>query len=345
MASPGTDRQGSARADAAATPMSPTSPVPRLSRKAASQLYSGGPPLSHREAAASTRDRPSQRAGNAEVTIFSQLLTDRHSTAAEKMKAATELGNLALDENKEVIADTKGALAALVTLARDGTTAQARERAAGALRNLAVESWKNKEAIGEAGGIPPLVALASSATSSETTVDFAVGALASLALDADNKKLIAEAGGIATLVAHVENGATPAIQTLSAIALGKCATLETGTPPFPIVSSAPSPIAGGTRRDRWHGTQHDTQHSTQHGTWHGARQGTLPRARCCAPAGITWTATPRLPAGPHRDEPLSPGNAARRPCTPPPVRSPSHAAVLRMCLRVRVRGCVLGCAA
>ena len=65
--------------------------VPKLSRDAASSLYSGGTPLSHREEAAATRERPSQRAGNTEVAAFSQLLTNRHATAADKMKAATEV--------------------------------------------------------------------------------------------------------------------------------------------------------------------------------------------------------------------------------------------------------------
>ena len=123
-------------------------------------------------------------------------------------------------DNKEVIAGADGGLAAMVKLCDKGPTAQAKERAAGALRNLAVASWAAKDAIGKAGGIPPLVALAGSGTS-EAQIDFAVGALASLALDADNKRLIADAGGIQALVAHVANGRTAAIQTLAAVALGK----------------------------------------------------------------------------------------------------------------------------
>jgi hypothetical protein len=83
-----------------------------------------------------------------------------------------------------------------------------------------VASWANKDAIGKAGGVPPLVALAAEGTT-ETQIDFAVGALASLALDADNKCLIADAGAIAHLIGHVANGRTASIQTLAAVALGK----------------------------------------------------------------------------------------------------------------------------
>ena len=116
----------------------------KLSKKAASQMYFGGPPLSSREEAAAERDRPSERKRNTEVAIFSGMLTDRHSSASEKIKAATELGNLALEEsNKEAIGEADGGLAALVKLVDKGPTAQAKERAAGALRNLAVASWSN----------------------------------------------------------------------------------------------------------------------------------------------------------------------------------------------------------
>ena len=112
-------------------------------------------------------------------------------------------------------------------LAKSKHSEQAKERAAGALRNLAVESWKNKELIASAGGIPPLVDIATNATT-EAQMDFAVGALASLALDSDNKKLIAEAGGIPPLVAQVRNGHTAAIQALACVALGNLTSNEVG---------------------------------------------------------------------------------------------------------------------
>ena len=167
----------------------PAAPT-RLSKKSKSKMYHGGPALSHREQAAMDREAPSQRAGNTEVMVFSGMLTDRHASVTDKIKAATELGNLALDDdNKEAIAGVDGSLATLVKLCDKGPTAQAKERAAGALRNLAVASWANKDAIGKAGGIPPLVALVATGTT-ETVIDFAVGALASLALDADNKKRV-----------------------------------------------------------------------------------------------------------------------------------------------------------
>ena len=203
----------------------------KLGKKAASQMYHGGAPLSHREQAAAEREQRSKRGGNTEVHVFSQLLTDRHSSASEKIKAATELGNLALeDDNKEAIGDAENSLAALVKLCDKGPTAQGKERAAGALRNLAVSSWSNKDAIGKAGGIPPLVALAAADGTSEAGVDFAVGALASLALDADNKRLAAEAGAIPVLVKHVANGVTAAIQTLAAVGIGNLTSNEMTQP-------------------------------------------------------------------------------------------------------------------
>lgn len=212
-------------------PPKPKSVIPPLSRVAAHELYQA-PPLSHREAAASQRDTdvagsPSHRAKTTEVKIYSELLTDRHSSLTEKLKAATELGNQALGDAKEDIADGKGTIEALVVLAKSKHSEQAKERAAGALRNLAVESWKNKELIASAGGIPPLVDIATNATT-EAQMDFAVGALASLALDSDNKKLIAEAGGIPPLVAQVRNGHTAAIQALACVALGNLTSNEVG---------------------------------------------------------------------------------------------------------------------
>ena len=54
---------------AAEFPRAPT----RLSKKGASQMYFGGPPLSHREAAAAERERPSQRAGDTEVRVFMEV--------------------------------------------------------------------------------------------------------------------------------------------------------------------------------------------------------------------------------------------------------------------------------
>ena len=210
-------------------PPKPKSIIPPLSRVAAHELYQA-PPLSHREAAASQRDAdvagsPSHRAKTTEVKIYSELLTDRHSSLTEKLKAATELGNQALGDAKEDIADGAGTIEALVSLAKSKHSEQAKERAAGALRNLAVESWKNKEQIASAGGIPPLVAIAETGTS-EAQVDFAVGALASLALDSDNKKLIAESSGIPVLVAQVRNGHTAAIQTLACIGDGDVAVTQ-----------------------------------------------------------------------------------------------------------------------
>ena len=75
-------------------PPKPKSVIPPLSRVAAHELYQA-PPLSHREAAASQRDEvvagsPSHRAKTTEVKIYSELLTDRHASLTDKLKAATE---------------------------------------------------------------------------------------------------------------------------------------------------------------------------------------------------------------------------------------------------------------
>ena len=204
-----------------------------LSNRAKSQMYTTAP-ISHREAAAAERGRLTPRWDPDEQSQgfkpggrrVLQQLTSRHSTLTDKMTAATELANLALDDAKDAIADADGTLEALVKLARTGVSAQAKERAAGALRNLAVSSWKNKEMIAEAGGIPALVEIAKAAGSTEASIDFAVGALASLALDADNKRLIADAEGIPVLVALVSNGQSAAIQTLAATCLGNLCSNE-----------------------------------------------------------------------------------------------------------------------
>lgn len=89
-----------------------------------------------------------------EAQVFSEMLTSRHASASDKLKAATELGNLALQdaESSEIISDA-GAVPPLVVLTRAGTTREQRERAAGALRNLAAHSDKNKRAIVDAGGV------------------------------------------------------------------------------------------------------------------------------------------------------------------------------------------------
>lgn len=89
-----------------------------------------------------------------EAQVFSEMLTSRHASASDKLKAATELGNLALQdaESSEIISSA-GAVETLVALTRAGTTREQRERAAGALRNLAAHSDKNKRVIVDAGGV------------------------------------------------------------------------------------------------------------------------------------------------------------------------------------------------
>ena len=95
-----------------------------------------------------------------------------------------------------------GAIVPLVELLRSGS-ADAKEQAAAALANLAVND-ANKAAIVEAGGIAPLIELVRSG-SAERQGERG-GALWNLTVNDANKVAIAEAGAIAPLVALVRRG-------------------------------------------------------------------------------------------------------------------------------------------
>ena len=94
-----------------------------------------------------------------------------------------------------------GGIKVVVALLDAGVAAA--ESAAGALWNLS--NATNEDAIREAGGIPPLVALLGAADSE--AAGEAAGALMSLSVNVTNMDAIREAGGIAPLVALLGAGA------------------------------------------------------------------------------------------------------------------------------------------
>ena len=158
-----------------------------------------------------------------------------------KEKAASALLNLANSiENEAPIAQQEGALAALVALVRDGSVV-GRERAAGALQNLATWNARNQVAIAkEEGALAALVALLLRDDDGNVGVaagkEKAAGALWFLAKNADNQVAIAkEEGVLAALVTMLRDGtatgkimAGGAVKLLSENQDAKVALLELG---------------------------------------------------------------------------------------------------------------------
>jgi len=99
-----------------------------------------------------------------------------------------------------------GASDPLVAFAANGSPAEGRERAAGALQHLAFSNTANQAAIIEAGGTVPLVALLRNGAASLHGQDMAVQALCWLTYS-DNEDALREAGAIPPLVVYLR---TPA---------------------------------------------------------------------------------------------------------------------------------------
>ena len=129
-------------------------------------------------------------------------------------KAASALMDLAFDAHNQALIAAAGGIRCLVDMLRGGSgpgggagggsTMIMREKAAGALWNLAANNAHNKEAIREAGGIPALVDLVrfGSAEGQER----AAAALQNLAANSpDNQRDIASAGGIDALVGLLQD--------------------------------------------------------------------------------------------------------------------------------------------
>ena len=126
-------------------------------------------------------------------------------------KAASALMNLAFDAHNQALIAAAGGIRCLVDMLQGsgaggeaGSTMIMREKAAGALWNLAANNAHNKEAIREAGGIPALVDLVrfGSAEGQER----AAAALQNLAAKSpDNQRDIALAGGIDALVGLLQD--------------------------------------------------------------------------------------------------------------------------------------------
>ena len=184
----------------------------------------------------------------------------RSGTDAQKWIAASTLGFLAHDAEHRVLIAQAGAIAPLVTLLQSGTDGQG--AAAAVLRNLAYGSFdrqkkhaaaalRNKNAIAQAGGIAPLVALVQSGTDGQK--DTAAGALWNLSFAAGNKVAIAQAGGIAPLVTLLQRGtdgqkesAAGALATLALHAENQVLIAQAGAI-APLVTLMQS----GTDRQKW----------------------------------------------------------------------------------------------
>ena len=135
---------------------------------------------------------------------LNSLVKDLRNFAATEAqeKAASELKDLARDDDNKIAIANAGAIPLLVQLLRDGTPL-AREVAAGALHRMAGND-DNKIAIATAGAIPPLVQLLRDGTPLAREV--AAGALHRMAGNDDNKIAIAKAGAIPLLVRLVSSG-------------------------------------------------------------------------------------------------------------------------------------------
>ncbi|XP_022873007.1 protein ARABIDILLO 1, partial [Olea europaea var. sylvestris] len=105
-----------------------------------------------------------------------------------------------------------------VALARSCSNAShsLQERAAGALWGLSV-SEANSIAIGQEGGVAPLIALARS--DAEDVHETAAGALWNLAFNSDNALRIVEEGGVPALVSLCSSSVSKMARFMSALAL------------------------------------------------------------------------------------------------------------------------------
>ncbi|KAH7863248.1 hypothetical protein Vadar_015272 [Vaccinium darrowii] len=151
-----------------------------------------------------------------------------------RMEAASALWNLSFDDerNPEAIA-AAGGVEALVYLAQSCSNASQdlKERAAGALWGLAV-SEVNRIAVGQGGGIAPLVALVRSAA--HVVHETAAGALWLLSLNPSNALRIVMEGGVPALINVCSCSASKVARFMAALAManifdGRMEELEEGT--------------------------------------------------------------------------------------------------------------------
>lgn len=143
------------------------------------------------------------------------LLRDQTSNSRRcREYAAGALMNLTLKqpEMQDAVAGA-GAIPLLVGMLRepvgqpaneDGSAAAQMEEVAGALTNLADTHEANQRAIGEAGAVPPLVAMLSAGSASAR--EEAAGTLMNLSAHEANKDSIAKAGAILPLVEALSAG-------------------------------------------------------------------------------------------------------------------------------------------
>ncbi|KAJ8600639.1 hypothetical protein CTAYLR_006926 [Chrysophaeum taylorii] len=128
-----------------------------------------------------------------------------HGTVSAKPYAAAALGALAVSASNQVAIARAEGIPPLVEIAKNAASDDAKEMAAAALWNLAVNNAENKVAIARHGGIPPLVEIAKNGSdAAKATAAVALWNLA--ANNLDNKVAIARAQGIPPLVGIVSDG-------------------------------------------------------------------------------------------------------------------------------------------
>lgn len=135
-----------------------------------------------------------------------QLLRDGSTNYAQEAAAAA-LMSFGADcvANAKTVAAT-GVIPLLVKLLREGTEV-GKEKAAGTLRNLAIEA-ENKKLIAAEGAIPLLVHLLRDGSADVQLAS--AGALRNLAVEVQNKHIIAAEGGIPPLVHLLSEGSDQA---------------------------------------------------------------------------------------------------------------------------------------
>jgi hypothetical protein len=170
-----------------------------------------------------------------------------------------------------------------VALLSAGPDADVTVKASAALWSLADSSSANKDAIREAGGIPPLIALLAAGPERKATLK-AAGALGSLAFAHANKDAIRAASGVAPLVALLRAGPAKAV-TLDGwpVALSNLAVSAEAQEDIAAEGGVPPVVAllAGWRR----------QGGDVGGCWRAAPS--WPKAR---PASATASTTPRRAA-------------------------------------------------
>lgn len=145
------------------------------------------------------------------------------------LSAATALTSLACDAHYRKSIALAGGIEPLVGLTRDGNTEQ-QSAAAAALKMLAFQDMRNKQLIGQACAIEPLVALLAPCDThggnAAARCEMAAAALCNLAHEVALRKKIAEAGAVEPLVAILYAAKDGCPRKENSVALASIAALN-----------------------------------------------------------------------------------------------------------------------